>query len=1589
MKVDPRFLAGDGPDVFTGNELLLKGALETDGGVHLLGGYPGSPVSGFFDSLALIKDLLNEKGIRAVINNNEALAAAMLNGSQVAGCRGMIVMKSVGVHVAADALALGNLAGADPAGGAIVVYGDDPWSDSTQVAADSRYISKHLFIPTLEPSTPPEVKDFVNLAFKISAASELYMGYMLTNNLADGGGSVICRPNQYPSLTTHQKMSLETDAINLDKYVLLPPRTWWQEANMAERQARAVREASRLGLNRIDYPSEVRKGFGFVASGLAHAYLLQAMSEMELLGEFPILKFGMSYPIDAELVEQFADRCERIVVVEERRGFMEEQICEVILQARQAGRPSGQTEVWGKKFPGGADGIPSIRGLHPSIIIERLTELLKRVEVAGAKITVPQTLQREFETIEATGQRDVGKLPPRIPTFCPGCPHRDTSSLCLQIKKRFMDPVYMAKTHGCGPVDLMFHGDTGCYTMLMFPPTTPLMHDYSGMGLGGGTGSGTDPFITNKQVVFMGDSTFFHSGQIAISQAIKLGQDITFIILDNRTTAMTGHQPTPGVEYDVVGMTTPVQDIERIVRSMDLTGEALIARVDPERREEYGQLLAETFLADGVKIIIADKECGITRMRRKRRMERTIIRRDGFLPAWRHMNINHEICRFCLACTEITGCPGLKHVQTPYGPKMDTDLTWCVDDGACERIGACSALERVTIKRKATPRSRVPELGLDDIPEPQKRPLAGLWRCCIAGVGGMGCGVATTILVRAGHKEGYDVLFLDKKGLAIRSGGIVSQVAYNVSGKPTTAIVPYGKADLLIGLDILEAARTIDPTGRARIASPDRTAAVVNTDKTATIPELLSGQEYFDPDELEQIIRNNTSSDDFLARNISRICEKYLGSKIYANIMMLGFAFQKGMIPVSMHSMAWAIKDTIRADLRKNLYAFNMGRKLVVQPDLFLGAPKRATWKKELEEKCRCTVRRYRKGQEISEALREMSARVMETASELEETDKQAIVVRLYDLLRWGGPDYALRYAQAVAGTYKKDTADFAFAATRAVICNLADAMLIKDGVFLAELSTSHEKYARDREKYDVNTANGDKISYRHLWHWKMKIGPWEWNMSMTVYDWMLHILKRSRYLRKLLPGWHKDKYEFLRKYEGVVAEFAYTTDEEYQRQLVKLSSAQCMDCSVPRCREEACPLESQIPQWVELARGERWREAAEKLFETNNFPEITSRICPAFCESACKRNFGGFAVGIRDIERQIADRAVREGWIVPAPAAEKTGKTVAVVGSGPAGLAAAQQLARAGHDVTVFEAEAHAGGLMRYGIPPWRLEAELIDRRVEQLSAEGVKFRTSVEIGKDISAAELKKQFDAVLLAVGAAQPKDLKIPGREMRGVRFGIEFLRNGNIGGTGSKAVPPVINVKNKVVAVIGGGLTGDDCVEVAIAQGAKEVHQLEILPALVKTENLLQTGVSEQPNVHRRWCVSTKAFGGDGNLTSLEAVQVAWKPSTKGPVIEAVPGSDFRLNVDVALLAMGFDPVVPKSIAEQLNLATDERGGILTKSFATGVSGVFAAGDLVTGPSYVATSIASGRKAAEKINEYLAKVAIGAVETRPATIPASN
>lgn len=1573
MKTDRRFLTESGTEVFTGNELLVKGALEVPGGTHLLGGYPGSPVSGFFDTLTLLKDLLHEKGIRAVINNNEALAAAMLNGSQTLPLRALIVMKSVGVHVAADALALGNLAGAHRQGGAIVVYGDDPWSDSTQVPADSRYLSKHLFIPTVEPSSPQEVKDFVELSFRLSAASELFVGYVLTNNLADGGGTVLCRPNQFPEINADHRLDLVTKSINLNQRVLLPPKTWWQEATLGPRQQRAMVAARQLGLNRLEYavPGRQKAPLGFVSAGLSYGYLVHALYEMGLLGEFPLLKFGLSYPVDPAFVEELASCCERIVVVEERRGFLEEQIAAILTRRRQSGSPVANVELYGKAFPHGLPGIPETRGLHPSLLIERLGPLIERCAATVISPAARQGIRREREIIAGTERVEVGNLPPRLPSFCPGCPHRDTAGLCLEIKRAFLNPRYMAERHNRPPVDLLFHGDTGCYTMLMFPPNTDLMHDYSGMGLGGGTGAGTDKFTTNKEVVFMGDSTFFHSGQIAVSQAIKLRQDITFLILDNSTTAMTGHQPTPGVDYDVLGDTTPAQSIEAILRGMAGGDEALVVRIDPERRKEYRQLLERVFLSDGVKVVIAEKECGITRTRRRRREERARIRKTGFLPAKEYMNIDPELCRFCLSCAEITGCPGLRHVETDYGRKMDTDPSWCVADGSCRRVGACDAFERIVVHRRRPPRSRVPELGLDDIPEPEKRQAGDLWRCCLTGVGGMGIGLATSILVRAGHKEGYDVLFLDKKGLAIRNGGVVSQVIFQRSRRPVTAVIPYGKADLLLGVDILEAARTLDPTGRGRFVDPQRTAAVINTDKISTIAGLM-GREDYHPDQLVELIRRNTREEYFLARNISRLCEKYLGGKIYANVMMLGYAFQRGLIPVSMHSMAWAIKDAIHVDFRQNLYAFNMGRKLVVQPELFQGAPRREGWKETLDEKIRFTRRRYGKNNRRATELESLVTRAMAAMPELNESLRRDLVIRAYDCMRWGGVPYAKRYVEQVLKIYAQDRPEYAFAATQAVIPLLADALLIPDVIFQAERATSKEKYRRDQEKYNVNRANGDRIRYRHFWNRRFRLGRREIRLTFPVWDWQLKALKRMRWLRPLLRPWSRSHYRHREEYERTIAEFTCRNAEEYYAHLVRLSSPRCLHCLAPSCQLRGCPLDSDIPEWIELARNGRWEEAARRLHEKNNFPEFTALLCPAFCQQACHQALHGQPVRVREIERRIIERAFREGYVQPQPAPIKTHRRVAIVGSGPAGLAAAQQLARAGHDVTVFETEPEAGGLLRTAVPEFRLPKDLLDRRLEQLRAEGVEFRCGQMIGVDWKGDALRAEYDAVCLAVGAARPRDLNIAGRDREGIVQAMDFLRHQNRA-IGGRYMAGAVDPKGKTVVVVGGGLTGEDCVEAARRQGAALVHQLEILPAARVAPGHPETKHALE-GVRRYYEVETREFlGRDGRLTGLRARRIRYVPTAQGPQREEVPEGELLLEADVAILALGFEASLDSRLVEQFALPVNERGRVLVdESYATGVKGVFAAGDAVTGPSYLVTAIDSGRRAARAIHAYLTR-----------------
>ncbi|MHC4174745.1 MAG: glutamate synthase subunit beta [Planctomycetota bacterium] len=432
----------------------------------------------------------------------------------------------------------------------------------------------------------------------------------------------------------------------------------------------------------------------------------------------------------------------------------------------------------------------------------------------------------------------------------------------------------------------------------------------------------------------------------------------------------------------------------------------------------------------------------------------------------------------------------------------------------------------------------------------------------------------------------------------------------------------------------------------------------------------------------------------------------------------------------------------------------------------------------------------------------------------------------------------------------------------------------------------------------------------------------------------------------------------------------------------IHLQAARCMDCGIPFCHGAGCPLYNSIPDINDLIYKGHWRQACQMLHSTNNFPEITGRVCPAPCEAACTLSINDEPVLIKHIECQIVERGFEEGWIKPQPAEHKTGKRVAIVGSGPAGLAVAQQLIRLGHSIVVFEKDEKIGGLLRYGIPDFKLEKHIIERRLKQLNAEGVEFQTGVEVGKDISTRYLQKMFDCVCLAMGASQPRDLNVPGRGYENIVFATEYLTSQNKLCSGEPADESnLVTAKNKVVVVIGGGDTGSDCVGTARRQGARQIYQLEILPKPPDTRppdtpwpmwpRVMRMSSSHEEGCERMWSVMTKKFSGvEIRVSQLECCRAEWVEQASRWQVKELPGTDFILAADLVILALGFKHVVHDGLINELGLQLDEQGNIAANSYQTSEPWVFAAGDTIDGASLVVHAINSGREAAAAIDHWL-------------------
>ena len=429
----------------------------------------------------------------------------------------------------------------------------------------------------------------------------------------------------------------------------------------------------------------------------------------------------------------------------------------------------------------------------------------------------------------------------------------------------------------------------------------------------------------------------------------------------------------------------------------------------------------------------------------------------------------------------------------------------------------------------------------------------------------------------------------------------------------------------------------------------------------------------------------------------------------------------------------------------------------------------------------------------------------------------------------------------------------------------------------------------------------------------------------------------------------------------------------------LKAQGARCMDCGVPFCQSNnGCPVVNLIPEWNDLVHRGRWKDALKALHETNNFPEFTGKLCPAPCEEACVLALEEAPVTIKQIEMAIIERGFDEGWVSPVLPVSRTGKTVAVIGSGPAGLAASQQLARAGHSVTVFEKADRIGGLLRYGIPDFKMEKWVIDRRLEQMKAEGVEFQANIHVGVDISADELRRQFDAVCLALGAEQARELPVPGRDLQGIHLAMDYLVQQNKRNASDVITEEPITAKGKRVVIIGGGDTGSDCLGTTHRQGCSEVHQFELLPEPppIRAGSTpwplwpmqLRTSHAHEEGCDRQWSVSTTRFSGhNGHVTKLHAHRVTFENSRFIPM----PGTEFEMAVDLVLLAMGFAGPVKNGLLDSLGVKYDARGNVaVDENYMTSVEGVFAGGDVKRGASLIVWAIAEGRKMAAGVDKYL-------------------
>jgi indolepyruvate ferredoxin oxidoreductase len=1085
-----------GHKILNGNELLIQGALEA--GFHLYTGYPGSPLADFFNILYEEKEELQKKGIRVVIANSEANAAAMASGAKMAGQNVLVAMKSMGLHVASDALSVGNFAnpGSEVNGqrpGVVVAVGDDPWSISTSTPADSRYLFKHLHMPFLEPSTPQELKDWMAKALELSQRSSIYTGILLTTFMAEGGGRVEMGEEKP---VKHGPVTLDPKQFNLSQHVMVPPNSLLADKEMILNRFPKIK--SILADLKLDetYGNKSSE-LGIISAGAVFETLKQVLEESGLMEECHLYKTATCYPFNEAQLLPFLDGIKHLIVVEEKRGLLEGEIKELIAKFGL------NISVTGKEFKTDHDfieGFPAFGGLNYEIIYKKLNQALDLIEwnKSGELCfnSLPESTKLEL------------LVPKRLPTFCPGCPHRETLSIMKDVRASLADK----------NVNLISHGDVGCYSLSFLEPFKE-MHDLSAMGQGGSLGAGTDLFTTNPSVVLMGDSTFFHSGMTSISNSVQMGHNITYILLDNDNTAMTGHQVTPRTGVSVEGQVRPRQNMLDVAHSLKVD-EAI--EVNPSDRYFYKNLLLELVQRPGVKVVVSNKECGLTFHGRKKRDDRKLFSSGQTEKVREFYQINTLACEDCRACVDMTGCPGLSQTSDAYGTKVMIDPQICVSDSYCTKIKACPSFELVKVYDYHPTKYRKEDKTQSNwsIPAPviskslQHVAEGSDFRAIVIGVGGSGVTTISRVVAEAatemGGRSDLDFKFVDQKGLAQRNGSVTSHLSIYRKGKSQGQVVPLASADLVLSPDLLEGARAVEFLSSQGVLIVDSDYQVPlsilldrGIDHQVVTPELIQN-------ELKQKLGKR-----LIMAPMKQMCFEKFQRPVYASAMVLGIAFQAGKLPFSLSELEVALKNSVpKAELAPNWEAFMMGRdwfekhqsspveinNSVIQQDIAL-----------IKKSAGLAAYPWQSSAKLENLLTSYTQMLSER---LPEIPKDHLAQYVHDLIVFDQGQYLGRFLEEALELKKRYQGEALSVAMRI----LAKSYWVKDEVFVSHLMISPLKTAIDKERY---AHLGSSFEIVHINRPAFDIGQKKIEFDFSPKPWMLKVMRHLRILRKLMPKWH------------------------------------------------------------------------------------------------------------------------------------------------------------------------------------------------------------------------------------------------------------------------------------------------------------------------------------------------------------------------------------------------------------------------------------------------------------------------------------